>query len=163
PLGFDKASAEADNANVSDSRPGGVAGSTADGGAASPWSTGASPGGGWPPASSSPSSAGRRNSPLSTDWATSPAATCRGETWGPRHVGPRRRDPPPAALQAFQLVQHIVQAQSRDELHDVVVQAVLLADAEHRDDVGVVQPGGRPGLTLKPLLLAVVQQELVRQ
>ena len=29
-----------------------------------------------------------------------------------------------------------------DELHDVIGHAILLADAEHRDDVGVVQLGG---------------------
>jgi hypothetical protein len=50
---------------------------------------------------------------------------------------------------ALQLVQDQVQRQPRDELHDVVVQAVLLADPEDRHDVGVVQPGRRPRLALE--------------
>src|SRR5437762_6182619 len=41
--------------------------------------------------------------------------------------------------QALQFVQDHVQPQALDILHDVVVQAVLLADAEDRHDVGVVQ------------------------
>jgi hypothetical protein len=45
-----------------------------------------------------------------------------------------------------------------DELHDVVVQAVLLADAEHRDDVGVVQPRRRPRLALEPPQVPGVEQ-----
>ena len=38
-----------------------------------------------------------------------------------------------------------------DELHRVVVDALVLADAEHRNDVGVVQPCRRPSLAAKAL------------
>src|SRR5687767_15548272 len=40
---------------------------------------------------------------------------------------------------------------SRDELHRVEVQPVGLADAEHRDDVGVVQLRRRPRLPPEPV------------
>src|SRR5262249_39272867 len=112
-----------------------------------------------PPASPSPPAAGRRNSPLSRDWATSTAETCRGEICS-APPGGSGAGAAPAGLQPFQLVQHLVQSQARDELHDVVVQAVLRADAEDRDDVGVVQAGGRLRLPLEPLALAVVKEEL---
>ena len=51
--------------------------------------------------------------------------------------------------QALQLAENFVEALTRDELHDVVVNALVLADAVHRDDVGVVQPCRRAGLTLE--------------
>jgi hypothetical protein len=48
-----------------------------------------------------------------------------------------------------------------DELHDVIGQAVLLADAEHRHNVGVVKLGRRFGLPLEaPLGPGVGQQAL---
>ena len=50
-----------------------------------------------------------------------------------------------------------------DELHDVVVQPVLLADAEDRHDVGVVQPCSGPRLTLEAGQLAGVEQGVVGQ
>ena len=81
----------------------------------------------------------------------------------PPFVSAWRRRAAPAGGQAFQLVQHLVESQPRDELHDVVVQPVLFADAEDRDDVGVVQPGGRLRLALEPLLLPGIAEELPRQ
>ena len=54
-----------------------------------------------------------------------------------RRGGPGPPQPP-------QLLQDRVQALARDELHDVVVQPVLLAHAEDRHDVGVVQPAPPP-------------------
>ena len=38
-----------------------------------------------------------------------------------------------------------------DELHGVVVEAVVLADPVDRDDVGVVQPRRGAGLAAEPL------------
>ena len=37
-----------------------------------------------------------------------------------------------------------------DELHDVEMRSLVLADAEDRHDVGVVQPRRRPRLALEP-------------
>ena len=69
-----------------------------------------------------------------------------------------------AELQLLQLVQHLIQPQTLDELHDVVGHAVLLADAEHRDDVRVVQLGRGFRLALEaPLGLGVDQHVLGQQ
>ena len=46
------------------------------------------------------------------------------------------------AVQAFQLFQNLVEPQALDKLHHVIRHAIVLSDAEHRDDVRVVQPGG---------------------
>ncbi len=46
---------------------------------------------------------------------------------------------PRPRLQAFQFLQDLVEAQPLDELHDVVTHSVVFADAEDRNDVGVVQ------------------------
>ena len=62
------------------------------------------------------------------------------------------------AAQAVQLVEDGVQALALDELHGVVVDAVVLADAEDRHDVGVVQPGRGPGLAAEPLQVGRPQQ-----
>ena len=100
-----------------------------------------------------------RNSPDRSDSATLATEARRGETWSLSSWRDRRSGTGPAGMNAFELVEDLIKAQARDELHDVVVQAVLFADAEDRDDVGVVQPGGRPGLALEALLLAAVDQE----
>ena len=55
------------------------------------------------------------------------------------------------ATEPLDLAQDVVQALALDELHGVVVQALVLADAEDRHDVGVVQPGRGPGLAPEPL------------
>ena len=70
----------------------------------------------------------------------------------PRASGDGRpaRSPSPRASQPPQLVQHRVEALALDELHDVEVRALVLADAEDRHDVGVVQPRRRAGLALEP-------------
>ena len=60
----------------------------------------------------------------------------RLRTWSPRRLSTRRTRSNPCA---------------GDELHHVVMDAVLLADAEDGHDVGVVQPGGRLRLAKKPL------------
>ena len=39
-------------------------------------------------------------------------------------------------------IDHEVEALALDELHRVVVQAIVLADVEHGHDMRVVQPGG---------------------
>ena len=57
-----------------------------------------------------------------------------------------------------QLVDHLVEARSRDELHHIVVQAAALADAEDRHDIGMVQPGRGLGLALEPLEVVGVEQ-----
>ena len=46
-------------------------------------------------------------------------------------------------MQLFQFFQNRVQSQSLNELHDVIGHAVLLADSEYWNDVGVVQLGRR--------------------
>ena len=46
----------------------------------------------------------------------------------------------PVPRQAAQFLHHGVQPHAGDELHDVVVMAVVLSHAEDRHDVGVVQP-----------------------
>src|SRR6516165_2460536 len=42
--------------------------------------------------------------------------------------------------QLLQLVQDFIEGESLDELHDVVVQPVVLSDSVNRHDVRVVQP-----------------------
>ena len=92
---------------------------------------------------------------------------------GPRHIGdrpnPARRAPfasheraglGTALLQLLQLVEYFIQGQALDELHDVIRHAVLLADAEDRDDVGVVQLGGGLRLALEPPLGVGVQEHV---
>jgi hypothetical protein len=82
-----------------------------------------------------------------------PAQLCCGGGPGPGVPG----------LRLFQLVEHFIQPQALDELHDVIGQAVLLADAEDRHDVGVVQPGRRFRLAFKALLGAGVEQQVPGQ
>ena len=81
-----------------------------------------------------------------------------------------RRSPPiaraglgAAELQLLHLFQHVIQPQALDELHDVIRHAVLLADAEDRDDVGVVQLGGGLRLALEPPLGLGVEQHVLGQ
>ena len=62
----------------------------------------------------------------------------------------RRARAPGAPPQPAQFLQDGVQAHAGDELHDVVVMAVVPPHAEDRDDVGVVQPRRRPRLPLEP-------------
>ena len=50
-----------------------------------------------------------------------------------------------------------------NELHDVVVHAVVLAHAVHRHDIRVVHAGGGLGLALEALLLARIEHRLGRQ
>ena len=77
-----------------------------------------------------------------------------GGRW-PR-VGGRPLEPPDP-------LEHGVQRQSADELHDVEVGALMLADPEDRDDVGVVQPRGGLGLALEPDEELGVEQPVVAQ
>ena len=62
-----------------------------------------------------------------------------------------------------QLHQDPIKALAVDELHDVVVQPVLLADSEDRHDVGVVQPCSGSRLTLKAGQLARIEKGVVGQ
>ena len=50
-----------------------------------------------------------------------------------------------------------------NELHHVVRRFFLLADAENRHDIGMVQLGGGPGLTLESPPLLGVSQRVLRQ
>ena len=69
-----------------------------------------------------------------------------------------RRLLPLARAQKSDFLQHAVQAEARDELHDVIMRAPMMADAEDGNDVGVVQPGSRLGLALEAQqLLGVVE------
>ena len=54
------------------------------------------------------------------------------------------------ATQASQFVENAIESGSLDVLHDEVGVLVLPADAEHRHDVGMVQPRRRLGLAFKP-------------
>jgi hypothetical protein len=65
--------------------------------------------------------------------------------------------------QTTQLMEDHIEAQSLDELHDVVVQAVLLADAEDRHDVRMVQLGRRARLTLETAQVPQIEQGVGRQ
>ena len=82
-----------------------------------------------------------------------------------RRNGPARRraGAPGAPPQSPQLLQDGVQAHAGDELHDVVVMAVVPAHAEDRDDVGVVQPRRGPRLPLEPQHLLGVGQGRIGQ
>ncbi len=61
------------------------------------------------------------------------------------------------------LAEHHVQALTLDILHRVVVDSVMLTHVEDRDDVGVVQQGGGPGLALEPDQLDVPRVPIERQ
>ena len=50
-----------------------------------------------------------------------------------------------------QLAQDRVEAPALDILHEVVMVPFLMPAAENRHDIGVVQPGRRPGFPLEPL------------
>ncbi len=65
--------------------------------------------------------------------------------------------------EAADVGQHLVEPLALDELHGVVVDAVALADAEDRHDVGVVQPPGRLGLAAEAGQVRRVQQRRGRQ
>src|SRR5262249_52169060 len=71
--------------------------------------------------------------------------------------------PLPVRLEPFQLFQDLVEAEAGDELHDVVGQPLVLAHAEDRYDVRVVQPTRRLRLALEPPLGAGVRQNWSRQ
>ena len=66
----------------------------------------------------------------------------------PRAIARRRRAGP---AEVPQLVQDAIQALAPDELHGEVVHALVLADAEDRHDVGMVQPRRRPRLAAESL------------
>ena len=68
-----------------------------------------------------------------------------------------------AAAAVIQTAKNPVETDAVDELHHVVVIAVLFAHAEHRHDVRVVQPGGRLRLALKTLHAAGVGQQPLGQ
>ena len=75
-----------------------------------------------------------------------------------RGAAPRCAGGPGAPPQPAQLLQDGVEAHAGDELHHVVVMAVVPPHAEDRDDVGVVQPRRRPRLPLEPQHLLGVGQ-----
>ena len=87
----------------------------------------------------------------SSERATSAAETSRREIRRPaRREGSRSASLPPVGAEPLQLLEHLVQPEPEDELHDVVGRALVLAHAEDRHDVGVVQLRRRPRLALEP-------------
>ena len=85
---------------------------------------------------------GRRNRPDMSDWATSAADRSLEAFAGISPVslpGCRRLLGPP---QPPQFGQNFVQTEALNILHNIIMQAVLLADAIDRHDIGMVQPGG---------------------
>jgi hypothetical protein len=66
-------------------------------------------------------------------------------------------------VQAAQLLDDQVKPLAVDELHDVVVQAVGLADAVDGDDIRVVKPSCCFSLTLEAHQVARIQQRVPRQ
>ncbi len=67
-----------------------------------------------------------------------------------------------ARLEPFQFFEDLIQAESLDELHDVVRQTLVLADPEDGHDVGVVQLRRSLCLSLKTLLGASIDQKSLR-
>ena len=60
--------------------------------------------------------------------------------------------------QSPQLGQNLVETLPGNELHDVVVQAIVFPDAEDGHDIGMVQPGG--GLRFAPKAQQALRVEL---
>src|SRR5262249_6317645 len=58
------------------------------------------------------------------------------------------------------LVDNPVERLSDDELHGIEREITFPADLEDRHDVRVVQPGGSPGLGMKPLQRLVVAEHV---
>src|SRR6266542_4292562 len=79
----------------------------------------------------------------------SPGGGSAGESAAGAPVRRRRLAVVPGPPQALQLLQDHLQPQALDELHHIVMQALLLADAVDGDDVGVMEPGHRAGLALE--------------
>ena len=61
-------------------------------------------------------------------------------------------------LEPLHLIDHRIERGPLDELHDVIRNAIVLAEPEDRDDVGMVQPRRGLRLTLKPHPLRGVAQ-----
>ena len=59
-----------------------------------------------------------------------------------------------AGSHSSQFVGNLVQALPANELHDVIRRTLVLADTEHRHNVGVVQPCRRFRLAFESALLA---------
>ncbi len=60
-------------------------------------------------------------------------------------------------------MKHAIEGLPLNELHGEVMDALVLADAEDRHDVGVMQPGRRLGLPPEPLQVIGVGQALERE
>ncbi len=75
----------------------------------------------------------------------------------------RQRRDLPGPAKTLQVVQDAVESLTLDKLHGVKRDAVALADAEDRNDVGVVQTGPGPCLATKPLAEGRVEQRGGRQ
>ena len=68
-----------------------------------------------------------------------------------------------AGVDRLQPVQHGIQSHAANALHHDVVETLVLAHAEHGNDVGVVQPRGGLRLAAEALQLLGVQQRLLGQ
>src|SRR5262249_30997529 len=89
----------------------------------------------------------------------------RGDT-GRRLIVQHRRlgsDRDRVATKSLDLLEYDVQAVAFDELHGVIMNASMLAHAENRHDVGMVQVRSRPGLAVKALQLRRIEQGMKRE
>ena len=74
-------------------------------------------------------------------------------------VGGGRLDIP----QPLDVIQNLIEAGPLDELHHVVVQRILHPDPEDRDNVRMVQPGGRLRFPLEPQFELCIRREVSRK
>jgi hypothetical protein len=92
----------------------------------------------------------RRKAPRQHSAGRAQSRVIRGDTAPLIDVG--------SSSKAFDDVDHQVQTLSLDVLHRVVVDPVMLADAEHGNDVRVMQPSGGPRFQAKSLQMHGIEQ-----
>src|SRR6266566_6143791 len=71
--------------------------------------------------------------------------------------------PPRPSAQAADFLQDHIQAVALDELHGVVLDSFMLANAKDRDYIGMLQASGRPRLPVKPFHELRIGEAMVGQ